>query len=93
MKAIWNDVLIAESDQTIEIEGNQYFPPDSVKAEYIKKTDHHTTCPWKGEASYYTLIAGGKENLNAMWTYEEPKHAALQIKNYRAFWKGVKVSP
>ena len=92
MKAIWNDVTLAESDDTIVVEGNHYFPPDAVKREYLKESDTHTTCPWKGEASYYTVVVGDAVNKDAAWYYPEPKEAAHQIKDYVAFWKGVKVT-
>jgi uncharacterized protein (DUF427 family) len=92
MKAIWNDVTLAQSDETIVVEGNHYFPPDSVKREYLKESDTHTTCPWKGEASYYTVVVGDAVNKDAAWYYPEPKEAAHQIKDYVAFWKGVKVT-
>lgn len=91
MKAIWNDKVVAESDRTIEIEGNQYFPPESIKKEYFEKTDHNTVCPWKGEASYYTLKVDGKENKNAVWSYHEPKEEARALEDYLAFWNGVEV--
>ncbi|MXV53307.1 DUF427 domain-containing protein [Pedobacter sp. HMF7647] len=92
MKAIWNNQVIAESDQTIEIENNQYFPADSVKKEFFKSSDTHSTCPWKGEASYYTLSVDGQENKDAAWYYPNPKDAASEIKDHVAFWKGVQVS-
>ena len=90
-KAIWNDVVIAESDQTEMVEGNHYFPPDSIKQEYFSETDYSTTCPWKGQASYYTVEVNGQKNVDAAWTYHTPKDAAKQIKDYVAFWRGVKV--
>ncbi len=90
-KAMWEGAVVAESKQTIEVEGNQYFPPDAVKREYFKPSSHHTTCPWKGLASYYDLEVNGKQNANAAWYYPEPKQAAQQIKGYVAFWKGVKI--
>jgi uncharacterized protein (DUF427 family) len=92
MKATWENTLLAESDKTIVIEGNHYFPPDSVKKEYFRSSDTHSTCPWKGLASYYHVDAGGKVNQDAAWYYPEPKEAAKQIRNYVAFWRGVKVS-
>jgi uncharacterized protein (DUF427 family) len=92
MKALWNNQIIAESDQTIIIENNHYFPAESVKKEYLQPTDTHTTCPWKGLASYYTLNVDGMQNKDAAWYYPEPKAAAAEIKNYVAFWKGVKVT-
>jgi uncharacterized protein (DUF427 family) len=90
-KAIWQDTVLADSDKTIEVEGNQYFPPEAIKREYFKPNDQHTTCPWKGLASYYDVDVNGKRNPNAAWYYPEPKPAAKQIKGYVAFWKGVKV--
>ena len=92
MKATWENTIIAESDRTIVIEGNHYFPPNSIKREYFSPTDTHTTCPWKGIASYYTVQIGGQSNVDAAWYYPEPKAAAQSIKNYVAFWRGVKVS-
>ncbi|WP_347157984.1 DUF427 domain-containing protein [Pontibacter chitinilyticus] len=91
MKAIWNDIVIADSDQTIEIEGNQYFPPNTVKKEYLEESRTHTTCPWKGEAAYYHVQVNGKVNLDAAWYYPDPKDAASEIRGYVAFWKGVEV--
>ncbi len=92
MKALWNNQVIADSDQTIVIENNHYFPKNSVKAEFLRPSDIHTTCPWKGLASYYTIEVDGQQNKDAAWYYPEPKEAAAQIKNYVAFWKGVKVT-
>lgn len=91
MKAIWNEVVVADSDRTIEIEGNQYFPSNSVKMEYLEESSAHTTCPWKGEASYYHVQVDGKVNLDAAWYYPDPKDAASEIRDYVAFWKGVTV--
>ena len=91
-KATWNGVTLAESDQTIEIEGNQYFPLSSIDRQYFKPSSTHTTCPWKGEASYYTIEAAGSKNPDAAWFYPHPKDAAKEIKDYVAFWKGVKVA-
>ena len=90
-RATWNGAVIAESDQTEIVEGNHYFPPDSVKREYLQESDHHTTCPWKGQASYYDVRVNGEVNRNAAWTYPNQKPAANQITGYVAFWKGVKV--
>jgi uncharacterized protein (DUF427 family) len=90
-KAIWEGVVLAESDKTVEVEGNQYFPPDAIKREFFKPSENHTTCPWKGLASYYHIVVNGKQNANAAWYYREPKSAAQQIKDHVAFWKGVKV--
>lgn len=90
-KAIWEGTVLAESNQTIEVEGNQYFPPAAVKREFFKPNDEHTKCPWKGLASYYDIEVNGKRNPSAAWFYPEPKPEAKQIKDYVAFWKGVKV--
>lgn len=90
-KAVWNDTVIAESETFINIEGNVYFPPETIKKEYFKESATHTTCPWKGEANYYNLEVNGKSNPDAAWYYPTPKDAAKQIKNYVAFWKGVKI--
>ena len=91
MKAIWNNEVIAESDHTEMVENNHYFPKESVKKEFLKPSDTHTTCPWKGVASYYTLEVNGKENKDAAWYYTAPKDAAKEIKDHVAFWKGVEV--
>ena len=91
MQAIWNGEVIAESPDTVEVEGNHYFPAESVKMEYIKPSDTHSTCPWKGEASYYSINVGGEKNIDAAWYYPEPKEAASNIKGHVAFWKGVEV--
>ncbi len=90
-KAIWNNQVIAESDKTVVVEGNHYFPPDSVKQEFLRASNTRTTCPWKGEASYHSLDVGGKQNPDAVWHYPEPKSAAAEIKNHLAFWKGVRI--
>lgn len=92
MKAAWNGTIIAESDQTHVIEGNHYFPPDSVKREYFKDSKTTSLCPWKGEASYYTLEVDGNENADAAWYYPTPKEAAAEIKGHFAFWRGVEVT-
>ena len=92
MKAVWNGVVLAESDKTIVVEGNHYFPPDSLNQEFFQVSDRHTTCPWKGQASYYDVEVGGQVNGGAAWYYPSPKPAAKQIKDYVAFWKGVRVS-
>lgn len=91
MKAIWNDQVIAESDNTTVIEGNHYFPPESVKKAYFKSSDSHTTCPWKGQASYYSIEVDGKENTDAAWYYKNPSQLAKGIKDHVAFWKGVEI--
>jgi uncharacterized protein (DUF427 family) len=90
-RAIWNDKVIAESNDTVVVEGNHYFPPDSVKKEYLRPSSTHTTCPWKGIASYNTLEVDGKQNPDAAWFYPEPKSAAQEIKDRVAFWKGVRI--
>ena len=90
-KAIWNGVVLAESNDTIIVEGNHYFPPNTIQREYFKESNHHTTCPWKGSASYYTIEVDGQKNENAAWYYPSPKAAANNIKNYVAFWRGVQV--
>jgi uncharacterized protein (DUF427 family) len=90
-KAIWNGVVLAESDQCEVVEGNQYFPPDSIKSEYFQPSETHTTCGWKGVASYYSIAVDGQINKDAAWYYPEPKEAAKNIKGYIAFWRGVKV--
>jgi uncharacterized protein (DUF427 family) len=90
-KAIWNNQVIAESDKTVVVEGNHYFPPDSVKKEFLRASNTHTICPWKGEASYHSLDVDGKQNPDAVWHYPEPKSAAAEIKNHLAFWKGVRI--
>lgn len=91
MKAIWNGKTLVESDETIVIENNHYFPPSSLNKDYFKTSDHQSTCPWKGLASYYTVEVDGEKNQNAAWYYPEPKDAAKEIKGYVAFWKGVKI--
>ena len=91
MKAIWHNALLAESDKTIVIEGNHYFLPESINEEYFQQSSTHTTCPWKGEASYYNIVVDGQTNKDAAWYYPEPKAAAAEIKNRVAFWRGVKV--
>ena len=90
-KAIWNGAVLAESDEVVEIEGNKYFPPESINKDYFKESHTHTTCPWKGLASYYSIEVNGDVNEDAAWYYPEAKHAAKQIENYVAFWKGVEV--
>lgn len=92
MKAIWNNQVIAESDNTVVVENNHYFPVESVKPEYLCDSDTNTVCPWKGLASYHSLIVDGKQNKDAAWYYPEPKEAAAHIKNYIAFWKGVQIT-
>jgi uncharacterized protein (DUF427 family) len=91
MKAIWNNAEIADSDETVVVEGNHYFPPESVNKDYLQPSPTHTTCPWKGEASYYNVVVNGETNKDAAWYYPEPKDAAAEIKNRVAFWRGVVV--
>lgn len=91
MKATWNGEVLAESDDTVVVEGNQYFPADAINREFFQESNTHTTCPWKGEASYYDVVVGGQVNKDAAWYYPQTKEAANNIKNYVAFWKGVKV--
>ena len=91
MKAIWNDVTLAESDDTVIVEGNHYFPPESIKREHFRDSATHTTCPWKGEASYYNVVVDGQVNKDAAWYYPDPKPAAAEIKDRVAFWRGVKI--
>ena len=90
-KAIWNGKVIAQSDETIKVEGNHYFPPESVDSAFLQSSDARTSCPWKGMASYYDVVVDGKVAQGAAWFYPEPKPAASDIKNYVAFWRGVKV--
>jgi uncharacterized protein (DUF427 family) len=91
MKAVWNEKVIADSDQTLIIEGNHYFPPDSVNPEYLRGSSTTTVCPWKGTARYYDLVVEGRTNPDAAWYYPDPKDAAQQIRGRIAFWKGVQV--
>ena len=90
-KAIWNGTVIAESDNTVIVEGNHYFPPDAVKKEFFKASTTHTTCHWKGLASYYNIEVNGQTNNNGAWYYPNPMPAASEISGYIAFWRGVKV--
>jgi uncharacterized protein (DUF427 family) len=92
MKAIWNGAVLAESDETIVIEGNHYFPAHSINKEYFQASDTRTICGWKGEASYFNVVANGETNSDAAWYYAAPKDAAREIENYVAFWKGVEVA-
>ena len=91
MKAIWNNTVLAQSNETVVVEGNHYFPADSIHTEYFQSSDHHTTCPWKGLASYYNIVVDNKSNADAAWYYPEPKSAAEQIRSRVAFWKGVQI--
>ena len=92
-RAIWSGQAIAVSDQCEMVEGNHYFPPEAVKKEFLQPSDTHTTCGWKGIASYYDVVVDGKVNKDAAWYYPDPKAAAKNIAGYVAFWKGVKVEP
>lgn len=91
MKAIWNGEVIAESNETVVVEGNHYFPPSTIKQEFFQPSETHTVCGWKGTASYYNVTVNGQVNKDAAWFYPETKEAADNIKGYVAFWKGVKV--
>lgn len=91
MKATWNGATLAESEHTVEVEGNHYFPPQSIKAEFFSDSQKHTTCAWKGEASYKTIEVDGQSNPDAAWYYPEPKDAAAEIRDHFAFWNGVVV--
>lgn len=90
--ARWHGEVIAESADTKVVEGNQYFPPESVRTEFLTPSDTRSTCPWKGEASYFTLRVGGEENQDAAWSYPEPKEAAAEIKDHVAFWRDVEIT-
>ena len=92
MKATWNGTVIAETDDTVVVEGNHYFPLSSVNADLLRDSDTHSVCPWKGTASYYSLDVDGKSNPDAVWYYPEPKPAAEEITDRVAFWRGVQVS-
>lgn len=92
MKAVWNGAVLAESGDTVVVEGNHYFPPESVRRELFQPSSTHTTCHWKGLSSYYDVVVDGSVNKDAAWFYTEPKEAAKQIKNRVAFWRGVQVT-
>lgn len=92
MKAVWNGVVVALSDDTVVVEGNHYFPAESVKQAFLLPSNTKTMCSWKGEASYHTLFVDGNANPDAVWTYPDPKEAASEIKGRMAFWKGVQVT-
>jgi uncharacterized protein (DUF427 family) len=92
MKATWNGAVIAQSDDTVVVEGNHYFPASSLNRDHVVGSNHHTMCSWKGQASYYSLLVDGNLNADAVWYYPEPKEAAAQIKDRVAFWKGVQVT-
>jgi len=91
MRATWNGAVLAESDATVIVEGNHYFPPDSLNREYFSDSDTHTVCPWKGTASYYSVTVDGQVNEDAAWVYPQPKEAASEIADHVAFWRGVTV--
>lgn len=93
MRAIWKDSVIAESEHTIVIEGNHYFPPESLRREHVRDSTQHSVCPWKGTASYYDVVVGGQVNPGAAWYYPQPKTAAAAIGGHVAFWRGVTVIP
>lgn len=90
-RAVWNDQVIADSDDTVVVEGNHYFPPEAVNDEFLRPSDRHTVCPWKGVASYYDVVVDGEEIAAAAWYYPDPSPAAALIKGRIAFWKGVRV--
>ncbi|MBU0588779.1 MAG: DUF427 domain-containing protein [Gammaproteobacteria bacterium] len=91
MRATWNNTLIAESDDTVLVEGNHYFPESALKKEFTTFSNHKTSCPWKGQASYLSLLVNGEMNIDAVWYYADPKPEAEHIRGRVAFWKGVKV--
>ncbi len=91
MKATWHGATLAESDDTVVVEGNHYFPANSINSAYFRESAAHTTCPWKGEASYHDIVVNGDVNKDAAWYYPNPKEAAFNIKDRIAFWKGVVV--
>jgi uncharacterized protein (DUF427 family) len=93
VKALWNGKVLAESDRTEVVEGNHYFPPETIAREFFKPSDKHTVCGWKGTASYYTVDVDGRQNPDAAWYYPDPLDAAKNIKDYIAFWRGVEVTP
>ena len=91
VKAVWNGATVAESDDTVVVEGNRYFPREAVDGALLRPSETHTSCPWKGTASYYRLVVDGAENPNAAWYYPDPKPAAAEIRDRIAFWRGVQV--
>ena len=91
MKAIWKNTVVAESEDTVVVENNHYFPADAIVEQYFVASDSKTVCPWKGTASYYSLVVNGEENKDAAWYYPEPKEAAENVRNRVAFWRGVEV--
>lgn len=90
-RATWNGAVLASSERTIIVEGNHYFPPEAIRREYLRDSERHTVCGWKGTASYYDVVVGGETNADAAWYYPQPKAAAGEIAGYVAFWRGVKV--
>ena len=92
MKAIWNNAVIAESDDTVEVEGDIYFPPDSVKQQLLRRSNRTSYCPWKGTAQYFSIVADGETNPDAAWCYPEPKDLVRDIEGYVAFWHGVELT-
>lgn len=92
IKAVWNGTVLAESENTVVVEGNHYFPREALNWQYFKESKTHTTCPWKGVASYYTIEVNGQQNRDAAWFYPQPSRAASQIKDHVAFWRGVQVT-
>lgn len=93
VRAVWNGTVLAESASTVVVEGNHYFPPESLVREHFEPSDQHSTCPWKGRASYYDVVVGGDRNAGAAWFYPETKPKAEEIRGHVAFWRGVKVEP
>ena len=91
MRAIWHDTVVAQSDDTVVVEGNHYFPADALRMEHFRTSDRHSTCPWKGEANYYDVVVGAAVNQGAAWYYPAPKPAAAEIAGRVAFWQGVEV--
>lgn len=91
VRAKWKDAVVAESDQTVVVEGNHYFPPDSVSREYLEPSEKRSHCPWKGDASYYDVVVDGERNTAAAWYYPDPKQGAIEIQDHVAFWNGVTV--
>lgn len=93
VRAVWNGAVLAESDDTVVVEGNHYFPPDAVRAEYLEPSDHTSRCGWKGQAAYYDVVVDGRRNRDAAWYYPDTKPAADELRGRIAFWHGVKVEP
>ena len=93
MKAVWNDVVLADSEEAVLVEGSYYFPPESVRRELLQPTESTSVCPWKGTAHYFNVVVDGRENSEAAWSYSEPKEKAAYLKNYIAFWRGVETRP